>query len=117
MQKPIWLNNTVLGAGLTSFFSDLNHGAITVLLPSLFTLLGAPFSIPGLIEGVSDGASSFVKLASGYLADLFILVGLYIAVEDMLEGEITGGSLEHHDSEWHQRSDINRGHRNNLVVY
>jgi hypothetical protein len=63
MHKPSWLNKMVLGASLTSFFSDLSHEAVTVLLPSLLTILGAPVSILGLIEGVSDGASSFVKLA------------------------------------------------------
>jgi hypothetical protein len=34
MKKDGWLNRTVLGAGIASFFSDLGHEAVTVLLPS-----------------------------------------------------------------------------------
>ena len=57
-----WLNRTVVGAGVTSFFSDLSHEAVTVLLPSFLILIGAPIYALGVIEGISDGASSFVKL-------------------------------------------------------
>ncbi|MDI6718639.1 MAG: MFS transporter [Methanomicrobiales archaeon] len=64
-----WLNRTVIGAGVTSFLSDLGHEAVTVLLPSLLIVLGAPVYALGVIEGVSDGASSFVKLFSGHLSD------------------------------------------------
>ncbi|HTY16019.1 MAG TPA: MFS transporter [Methanoregulaceae archaeon] len=64
-----WLNRTVIGAGLTSFFSDLSHEAVTVLLPSFLILIGAPVYALGIIEGISDGASSFVKLLSGHFAD------------------------------------------------
>ena len=69
MKKDGWLNRTVLGVGITSFFSDLGHEAVTVLLPSFLIVLGAPVYALGLIEGISDGASSFVKLLSGYLSD------------------------------------------------
>ncbi|OPX64873.1 MULTISPECIES: MFS transporter [unclassified Methanoregula] len=69
MEKEGWLNRTVLGAGITSFFSDLGHEAVTVLLPSFLIALGAPVYALGIIEGISDGASSFVKLLSGYLSD------------------------------------------------
>jgi MFS family permease len=78
-----WLNRTVLGAGVTSFFSDLGHEAVTVLLPSFLILIGAPIYALGLIEGISDGASSFVKLISGHFADKlgkrkeFALVGYF----------------------------------------
>lgn len=65
-----WLNRTVIGAGVTSFFSDLSHEAVTVLLPSLLILIGAPVYALGVIEGLSDGASSFVKLFSGHWSDL-----------------------------------------------
>jgi MFS family permease len=64
-----WLNRTVVGAGVTSFFSDLSHEAVTVLLPSFLILIGAPVYALGVIEGISDGASSFVKLVSGHSAD------------------------------------------------
>jgi MFS family permease len=69
MKKEGWLNSTVLGAGLTSFLSDFGHEAVTVLLPSFLITLGAPAYALGLIEGASDGLSSFVKLFSGYYSD------------------------------------------------
>jgi MFS family permease len=69
MKWPPWLNRTVFGAGLASFFGDLGYESVTVLLPSFLILLGAPVYALGIIEGLSDGASSFVKLFSGYFAD------------------------------------------------
>jgi MFS family permease len=69
MQWPSWLNRTVIGAGVASFFGDLGYESVTVLLPSFLILLGAPVFALGIIEGLSDGASSFVKLFSGYFAD------------------------------------------------
>lgn len=69
MKIPEWLNRTVLGAGIASFLSDLSHEAVTVLLPSFLIVLGAPVYALGVIEGISDGASSFVKLFSGYFSD------------------------------------------------
>jgi len=69
MQWPPWLNRTVLGAGLASFFGDLGYESVTVLLPSFLIILGPPIFALGIIEGLSDGASSFVKLFSGYFAD------------------------------------------------
>ncbi|HOT94434.1 MAG TPA: MFS transporter [Methanoregulaceae archaeon] len=64
-----WLNRTVLGAGLASFLSDFSHEAITALLPAFLAALGAPAYALGIIEGVSDGAASFMKLLAGHYAD------------------------------------------------
>ncbi|MDM7917786.1 MAG: MFS transporter [Methanosarcina sp.] len=64
-----WLNSTVWGASLTSFLSDFGHESVTVLLPSFLASLGAPVYALGLIEGLSDGLSSFAKLFSGYYSD------------------------------------------------
>jgi MFS family permease len=69
MKWPAWLNRTVVGAGIASFFGDLGYESVTVLLPSFLIILGAPVFALGIIEGLSDGASSFVKLFSGYFAD------------------------------------------------
>ncbi len=69
MKWPEWLNSTVIGAGIASFFGDLGYESVTVLLPSFLIILGAPVFALGIIEGLSDGASSFVKLFSGYFAD------------------------------------------------
>jgi MFS family permease len=59
----------VLGIGLASLFSDWGHEAATSILPVFLASLGAPPFALGLIEGVSDGLSSFAKLAGGWIAD------------------------------------------------
>jgi MFS family permease len=64
-----WLNSTVIGASIASFMSDTSHEIVTVFLPSFLIMLNAPVYALGLIEGASDGISSFVKLFSGYYAD------------------------------------------------
>ncbi len=65
-----WMGPGVAGIGLASFFSDAGHEISTALLPDLLTAtLGAPASVLGLIEGISDGAAGAAKLAGGALAD------------------------------------------------
>ncbi len=64
-----WLNRTVLGVGLTSLFSDWSHEIATAILPAFLASIGAGPAWLGIIEGVSDGLSSFTKLASGHFTD------------------------------------------------
>src|ERR1700730_9625978 len=64
-----WLTRGVLGIGLASLFSDSGHEAATSILPAFLASLGAPAFALGVIEGVSDGFSSFAKLAGGWIAD------------------------------------------------
>ncbi len=64
-----WLNSTVLGIGLASLFSDWSHEVATSVLPAFLGTMGVAAAWVGLIEGVSDGISSFAKLASGHLTD------------------------------------------------
>ncbi len=64
-----WLTRGVLGIGLASLFSDWGHEAATAILPVFLASLGAPAVALGIIEGVSDGLSSFAKLAGGFVAD------------------------------------------------
>jgi MFS family permease len=64
-----WLTRGVLGVGLASLFSDWGHEAATSILPAFLASLGAPAAALGVIEGVSDGLSSFAKLAGGFIAD------------------------------------------------
>jgi MFS family permease len=64
-----WLTRGVLGIGLASLFSDWGHEAGTAILPAFLASLGAPALALGVIEGVSDGLSSFAKLAGGWIAD------------------------------------------------
>jgi MFS family permease len=67
--EPPWLTRGVLGIGLASLFSDWGHEAATAILPVFLASLGAPAVALGIIEGVSDGLSSFAKLAGGFVAD------------------------------------------------
>jgi MFS family permease len=64
-----WLNRTVLGVGLTSLFSDWSHETATAVLPAFLAAIGAGPAWLGVIEGVSDGLSSFAKLAAGHYTD------------------------------------------------
>jgi len=64
-----WLTRGVLGIGLASLFSDWGHEAATAILPAFLASLGAPAFALGVIEGVSDGFSSYAKLAGGFVAD------------------------------------------------
>src|SRR5438309_7589817 len=64
-----WLNRTVLGIGLASLFSDWSHEIATTLMPAFLATMGVAAAGLGLIEGVSDGLSSFAKMASGYYTD------------------------------------------------
>jgi hypothetical protein len=60
-----WLNRTVLGIALASLFSDWSHEIATAVLPAFLGSLGAGAAWLGIIEGISDGLSSFAKLGSG----------------------------------------------------
>jgi MFS family permease len=64
-----WLNSTVIGIGLASLLSDWSHETATTVMPAFLATLGASPAWLGLIEGVSDGISSFAKMASGYYTD------------------------------------------------
>lgn len=67
--RPRWLNRTVLGIGLASLFSDWSHEIATTVMPAFLATMGVAAAWLGLIEGVSDGLSSFAKMASGYYTD------------------------------------------------
>jgi MFS family permease len=59
----------VLGIGLASLFSDWSHEMATAVLPAFLATMGVAAAWLGLIEGVSDGLSSFAKMGSGYYTD------------------------------------------------
>ena len=67
--RPRWLNRTVLGIGLASLFSDWSHEIATTVMPAFLATMGVAAAWLGLIEGVSDGLSSFAKMASGFYTD------------------------------------------------
>jgi MFS family permease len=64
-----WLNRTVFGIALASLFSDWSHEIATAVLPAFLGSLGVAAAWLGIIEGVSDGLSSFAKLGSGFYTD------------------------------------------------
>jgi MFS family permease len=64
-----WLNRNVAGMGLTSLLSDAGHETVTAILPGFLAVLGAPAYALGIIEGVADALSSFVKLGAGWWSD------------------------------------------------
>ena len=59
----------MLGIGLASLFSEWGHEAASAILPAFLASLRAPAAALGVIEGVSDGLSSFSNLAGGWIAD------------------------------------------------
>src|SRR5450432_1491370 len=67
--KRRWLNSTVLGIGLASLFSDWSHEIATAAMPAFLATMGVAAVWLGVIEGVSDGLSSFAKMASGFFTD------------------------------------------------
>lgn len=69
-KKPSWLSSNIFFLGLVSLLSDASHEMATAILPFFLTIaLGYSPAVLGLIEGFSDGASSFVKVFSGYISD------------------------------------------------
>src|ERR1700732_3093509 len=64
-----WLNVTFLGVAVTSLFSDWSHETATAVLPAFLAAIGAGPAWLGAIEGISDGLSSFTKLAAGHYTD------------------------------------------------
>jgi MFS family permease len=64
-----WLNRTVLGIGLASLFSDWSHEIATSAMPAFLASMGVAAAWLGLIEGLSDGLSSFAKMGSGFYTD------------------------------------------------
>ncbi len=64
-----WLNRTVIGVGLASFFSDLSHETVTSVLPAYLATFGAAAAVLGAVEGIADGASMLAKFYGGWLAD------------------------------------------------
>ena len=59
----------MLGIGLASLFSDWSHEIATAIMPAFLATMGAAAIWLGLIEGISDGLSSFAKMGSGYFTD------------------------------------------------
>lgn len=67
-----WLTRNVRVLSAVSFLQDTASELLYPLLPIyLTTVLGAPASVVGAVEGVAEGAASLTKLAAGPLGDRF----------------------------------------------
>jgi MFS family permease len=65
-----WLNRNVAAMGFTSLFSDASHEMATAILAQFLIIeLHGSAEILGLIEGLADFSSSFVKMYSGWFSD------------------------------------------------
>ncbi|MBS3918494.1 MAG: MFS transporter [Deltaproteobacteria bacterium] len=80
------LSKNVRSLGWVSLFNDIASEMIYPLLPLfLNTVLGAGVVFIGLIEGIAESVSSFLKLFSGWVSDRFqkrkglILFGYFLA--------------------------------------
>ncbi len=71
--KSIWkLPKNVRNLGWVSFFNDVSSEMIYPLLPLFLTqVLGAGVVFIGVIEGIAESLSSFLKLFSGWVSDRF----------------------------------------------
>lgn len=68
--------------GLVSFFNDFASEMVYPIVPIFLTsVLGAPVSLVGLIEGISESAASFLKAVFGRMSDklrkrkIFVIYG------------------------------------------
>ena len=69
-KRTKWLNRNVAAMGFTSLFSDASHEMATAILAQFLVIeLHGSAEILGLIEGLADFSSSFVKTYSGWLSD------------------------------------------------
>ncbi|MGH7986536.1 MAG: MFS transporter [Candidatus Binataceae bacterium] len=64
-----WFSRNILGMGFASLLSDFGHEMATAILPLFIVTIGASPAALGLIEGASDGASTFAKIGGGRIAD------------------------------------------------
>lgn len=64
------LHRNVIGAGIVSLLTDISSEMIYPIVPLfLSSVLGAPKSAIGIIEGIAEGTAAFLKGFSGVIAD------------------------------------------------
>ena len=60
----------MLGIGVADLAADANYEMVLAVLPLFITAgLGAPAFVVGLVEGLADGSSALIKVASGWYSD------------------------------------------------
>jgi len=83
-----WLTRNVVAIGVLSLFSDMGHELTTAVLPLFLATFAGGAAALGVIEGVSDAASSLLKLWMSYYSDRIgkrqpILVAGYVVTAMM----------------------------------
>ncbi|HZP26300.1 MAG TPA: MFS transporter [Dehalococcoidia bacterium] len=64
------IKQSVLVLGLVSFLTDISSEMVYPLVPLFLTSsLGAPAAAVGLIEGLAESSTAFLRAASGWLSD------------------------------------------------
>lgn len=64
------ISRNVFALGLVSFFNDVASEIVYPLVPIFLTsVLGAPATIVGLVEGIAEATASTLKVISGWLSD------------------------------------------------
>lgn len=76
------ISKNVVMMGLVSFFNDVASEMVYPIVPIfLTTVLGAPVSAVGLIEGIAESTASLLKVVSGRMSDklkkrkIFVIFG------------------------------------------
>ena len=70
MKNKIGIPKNIFVLGLVSFFNDVASEMIYPLVPIFLTsVLAAPATIVGLIEGIAESTASILKAFSGWLSD------------------------------------------------
>lgn len=67
--KVRWLSRNVFAIGMLSLFSDTGHELTTAILPLFLQTFGGGAIALGTIEGVSDAASSLLKMWMSHYSD------------------------------------------------
>jgi MFS family permease len=67
--KIRWLSRNVVAIGMLSLFSDTGHELTTAVLPLFLQTFGGGAIALGTIEGVSDAASSLLKMWMSHYSD------------------------------------------------
>src|SRR5262245_63617279 len=65
--RPAWMTRGVVGIILATFFSDVGHEMVTVMLPGYLAANGLGAATLGMIEGIADLVSSLAKLTGGVI--------------------------------------------------
>lgn len=86
-QKILGVERNVFFLGLVSFFNDFSSEMILSIFPAFFrAVLKSGAAALGLVEGIADATSNFIKIFSGVLSDNFqtrkrlALIGYAISV-------------------------------------